>query len=187
MCCQYDCLAESTLGEALLCVAAQNAITTVSPATCSSSADRGPSIAQLWGSPAAMRLLRKVVYDCFPGTADADAKLGSSKQLLPESTAALHSVSSSSHVQQSVATQQQTAAWDALPAPALILVAAQLPRSSLPIIRMVCKAWAGHVTEVLTETMPSAYPSLAHEATRKDGMLMFMLFGQCHCLLHVAC
>ena len=134
-----------------------------------------------------MRLLRKVVFDLFPGSTETYAKqnlayaamgvpatsLGSNRQSLRKSAAAL--LFGSSSTQQSLEAQPQAAAWDALPAPALILVAAQLPRSSLPCIRMVCKTWAEHVTEVLTETMLAPFPSTAYEASQKDGELMCML------------
>jgi len=62
-----------------------------------------------------------------------------------------------------------TKAWDALPAPALVIIGEYLPSSSLASARMVCKAWASHLSEVLKEAAPVMFPMLAHQMARKDG------------------
>ena len=62
-----------------------------------------------------------------------------------------------------------TKAWDALPAPALVIIGEYLPSSSLAAARMVCKAWASHLSEVLKEAAPVMFPMLAQQMARKDG------------------
>lgn len=62
-----------------------------------------------------------------------------------------------------------TKAWDALPAPALVLIGDCLPSGSLTSARMVCKAWASHLSEVLKDAAPVMFPMLAHQMARKDG------------------
>ncbi len=62
-----------------------------------------------------------------------------------------------------------TKAWDALPAPALVIIGDYLPSGSLAAARMVCKAWASHLSEVLKEAAPVMFPMLAHQMARKDG------------------
>ncbi|DBA85851.1 hypothetical protein WJX77_011838 [Trebouxia sp. C0004] len=62
-----------------------------------------------------------------------------------------------------------TKAWDALPAPALVLIGGYLPSGSLAPARMVCKAWASHLSEVLKDAAPIMFPMLAHQMASKDG------------------
>ena len=62
-----------------------------------------------------------------------------------------------------------TKAWDALPAPALVLIGVYLPSGSLASARMVCKAWASHLSEVLKDAAPVMFPMLAHQMARKHG------------------
>ncbi len=62
-----------------------------------------------------------------------------------------------------------TKAWDALPAPALVLIGGYLPSGSLASARMVCKAWVSHLSEVLKDAAPVMFPMLAHQMARKDG------------------
>lgn len=64
---------------------------------------------------------------------------------------------------------QTTGAWDCLPAPALVLIGKSLPQHDVVMLRLVCKAWAVHLGEVLTEAAPSPYPLLAHKTIRKEG------------------
>lgn len=63
-------------------------------------------------------------------------------------------------------------AWDALPAPALVQIGSSLPQHDAVMLRLVCKAWATHLGDVLTEAAPSPYPLLAHEAACTAGMQM---------------
>lgn len=64
-------------------------------------------------------------------------------------------------------------AWDALPAPALVRIGSSLPQHNAVMLRLVCKAWATHLGDVLTEAAPSPYPLLAHEAACNAGMHLF--------------
>lgn len=61
-------------------------------------------------------------------------------------------------------------AWDALPAPALVQIGSSLPQHNAVVLRLVCKAWATHLGDVLTEAAPSPYPLLAHEAACNAGV-----------------
>lgn len=70
--------------------------------------------------------------------------------------------------------------WDALPAPALVLIGGYLPSNCLASVRMVCKAWAAHLSEVLEVAMPSTFPLLAHQMACKGG-------EHCPALMSCAC
>lgn len=64
---------------------------------------------------------------------------------------------------------QEAEAWDALPAPALILIGSYLPSSTLATVRLVCTTWAAHLGELLKEAAPSTFPLLAYQMACKDG------------------
>ena len=63
-------------------------------------------------------------------------------------------------------------AWDALPAPALVQIGSSLSQHDAVMLRLVCKSWATHLGDVLTEAAPSPYPLLAHQAACNAGMKM---------------
>ena len=71
-------------------------------------------------------------------------------------------------------------AWDALPAPALVQIGSSLLQHNAVMLRLVCKAWATHMSDVLTEAAPSPYPLLAHEAACNAGMKLHLAA----CCLH---
>lgn len=142
-----------------------------------------------------MRLLRGVVVGLSTGTDGTDAKTSPAAAVattildmsiggfpiairsprcdplavLPKSSTA--GISKLQHPSASDTAQCSKAAWDALPAPALIMIGTHLPGSSLAAVRLVCKRWAAHLSESLTETVPSAFPMLAHQSSQKDGEL----------------
>ena len=60
--------------------------------------------------------------------------------------------------------------WGDLFAPALLIIGSSLPQQDAVMLRLVCKAWAGHLGEVVTEAAPAPYPLHAHETVRKPGM-----------------
>ena len=68
-------------------------------------------------------------------------------------------------------------AWDGLPAPALVQIGRSLSHHDAVMLRLVCKAWATHLGDVLTEAAPSPYPLVSHEAARKAGITFSMLLG----------
>ena len=70
------------------------------------------------------------------------------------------------------------AAWQALPAPALLLIGSHMTSSCVASVRMVCKAWAAQLCEVLKEATPCPYPLLAHNVADKDGQ------DRCCCCYH---
>lgn len=67
-------------------------------------------------------------------------------------------------------TQLNPEAWDSLPAPAIVRIGTSLPQHTVVMLRLVCKAWATHLGDVLTEATPSPYSVLAHETARSAGM-----------------
>lgn len=106
-------------------------------------------------------------------TAEADhsqmaaASKGAAMATVGRTGQATESLSGSAEAQ----TQVPPEAWDALPAPALVQIGSSLPQHNAVMLRLVCKAWATHLSDVLTEAAPSPYPLLAHEAACNAGMI----------------
>lgn len=67
-------------------------------------------------------------------------------------------------------TQLIPEAWDSLPAPAIVQIGTSLPQHTAVMLRLVCKAWATHLGDVITEAAPSPYSVLAHETAGSAGM-----------------
>lgn len=66
-------------------------------------------------------------------------------------------------------THQSPGGWDGLPAPAVVQIGSSLAQHDAVMLRLVCKAWATHLGDVLTAAAPSPYPVLAHQTARKAG------------------
>lgn len=88
-------------------------------------------------------------------------------------------------------THSNPGGWGGLPAPALVQIGSSLPQHDAVMLRLVCKAWATHLGDVLTEAAPSPYPMLAHQTARKAGPILTLSWlhsgitaAPCKCRLH---